>query len=89
MYKRQILVDRAQQTNVAGCFAAGDCTGRPYPVSYTHLDVYKRQAPDSWEAPVPDHTFTIYYYNEDLSTDTDMGKVDLWMWNAGLDGRCV
>ena len=25
-----ILVDRAQQTNVAGCFAAGDCTGRPY-----------------------------------------------------------
>ena len=27
--------------------------------------VYKT-APDSWEAPVPDHTFTIYYYNEDL-----------------------
>ena len=25
-----ILVDRTQQTNVAGCFAAGDCTGRPY-----------------------------------------------------------
>ena len=25
-----IVVDRAQQTNVAGCFAAGDCTGRPY-----------------------------------------------------------
>lgn len=40
--------------------------------------VYKT-APDSWEAPVPDHTFTMYYYNEDLSTDTDMGKVDLWM----------
>lgn len=50
--------------------------------------VYKT-APDSWEAPVPDHTFTIYYYNEDLSTDTDMGKVDLWMWNAGLDGSYV
>lgn len=50
--------------------------------------VYKK-APDSWEAPVPDHTFTIYYYNEDLSTDTDMGKVDLWMWNAGLDGSYV
>ena len=50
--------------------------------------VYKT-APDSWEAPVPDHTFTIYYYNEDLSTDTDMGKVDLWMWNAGLDGSHV
>lgn len=50
--------------------------------------VYKT-APDSWEAPVPDHTFTIYYYNEDLSTDTDMGKVDLWMWNAGLSGSYV
>ena len=50
--------------------------------------VYKT-APDSWEAPVSDHTFTIYYYNEDLSTDTDMGKVDLWMWNAGLDGSYV
>lgn len=50
--------------------------------------VYKT-APDSWEAPVPDHTFTIYYYNEDLSTDKDMGKVDLWMWNAGLNGSYV
>lgn len=50
--------------------------------------VYKT-APDSWEAPVADHTFTMYYYNEDLSTDTDMGKVDLWMWNAGLDGSHV
>ena len=50
--------------------------------------VYKT-APDSWEAPVPDHTFTIYYYNEELSTDTDMGKADLWMWNAGLNGSYV
>ena len=50
--------------------------------------VYKT-APDSWEAPVPDHTFTIYYYNEELSTDTDKGKVDLWMWNAGLSGSYV
>ena len=50
--------------------------------------VYKT-APDSWEAPVPNHTFTIYYYNEDLSTDTDLGKVDLWMWNAGLNGSYV
>ena len=50
--------------------------------------VYKT-APDSWEAPVADHIFTIYYYNEDLSTDTDMGKVDLWMWNAGLNGSYV
>lgn len=50
--------------------------------------VYKT-APDSWEAPVPDHTFTMYYYNEDLSTDTDLGKVDLWMWNAGLNGSYV
>lgn len=50
--------------------------------------VYKK-APDSWEAPVPDHTFTIYYYNEDLSTDKDLEKVDLWMWNAGLNGSYV
>lgn len=50
--------------------------------------VYKT-APDSWEAPVLDHTFTIYYYNEELSTDTDKGKVDLWMWNAGLSGSYV
>ena len=25
-----IVVDRAQKTNLLGCFAAGDCTGRPY-----------------------------------------------------------
>ena len=25
-----IVVDRAQKTNLPGCFAAGDCTGRPY-----------------------------------------------------------
>lgn len=25
-----IQVDRAQSTNLSGCFAAGDCTGRPY-----------------------------------------------------------
>jgi len=25
-----IKTDRSQRTNVAGCFAAGDCTGRPY-----------------------------------------------------------
>ena len=25
-----IIVDRAQATNLAGCYAAGDCTGRPY-----------------------------------------------------------
>ena len=25
-----ILVDRQQRTNLQGCFAAGDCTGRPY-----------------------------------------------------------
>lgn len=61
---------------VTGTKAGGDTT------------VYKA-APDSWEAPVPDHTFTMYYYNEDLSTDTDMGKVDMWMWNAGLNGSYV
>lgn len=61
---------------VTGTKAGGDTT------------VYKA-APDSWETPVADHTFTIYYYNEDLSTDKDMGKVDLWMWNAGLNGSYV
>ena len=25
-----ILVDRSQRTNLPGCYAAGDCTGRPY-----------------------------------------------------------
>ena len=25
-----ITVDRACRTNIPGCFAAGDCTGRPY-----------------------------------------------------------
>ena len=25
-----IVVDREQRTNLEGCFAAGDCTGRPY-----------------------------------------------------------
>ena len=25
-----IIVDRSQATNLAGCYAAGDCTGRPY-----------------------------------------------------------
>lgn len=61
---------------VTGTKAGGDTT------------IYKT-APDSWEAPVPDHTFTMYYYNEDLSTDTDLGKVDLWMWKAGLNGSYV
>lgn len=61
---------------VTGTKAGGDTT------------VYKT-APDSWEAPVPDHKFTIYYYNEDLSTEKDMGKVDLWMWNAGLHDNYV
>ncbi len=28
--KGHILVDRDMQTNLKGCFAAGDCTGRPY-----------------------------------------------------------
>lgn len=28
--KGRIIVDRAMATNLPGCFAAGDCTGRPY-----------------------------------------------------------
>ena len=28
--KGRIIVDRAMATNLSGCFAAGDCTGRPY-----------------------------------------------------------
>ena len=28
-----IVVDRKQQTNYEGCFAAGDCTGRPYQIT--------------------------------------------------------
>ena len=30
MENGHIQVDRAQRTNLPGCFAAGDCTGRPY-----------------------------------------------------------
>ncbi|MGI6255961.1 MAG: NAD(P)/FAD-dependent oxidoreductase [Acutalibacter sp.] len=30
MEEGHIQVDRAQRTNLPGCFAAGDCTGRPY-----------------------------------------------------------
>lgn len=28
-----IAVDRSMKTNLAGCFAAGDCTGRPYQIT--------------------------------------------------------
>ena len=28
-----IVVNRAQETNLPGCFAAGDCTGRPYQIA--------------------------------------------------------
>ena len=28
-----IKVDRNQETNYKGCFAAGDCTGRPYQIA--------------------------------------------------------
>ena len=28
-----ILVDRLQRTNLPGCYAAGDCTGRPYQIA--------------------------------------------------------
>ena len=51
------------RTNIDGVYAAGDCTGRPYqyakavgegnvavPVSYTHLDVYKRQFINNYTA---------------------------------------
>lgn len=30
MQNGHIVVDRAMRTNIAGCFSAGDCTGRPY-----------------------------------------------------------
>ena len=28
-----ICTDREMNTNLAGCFAAGDCTGRPYQIT--------------------------------------------------------
>lgn len=58
------------------------------PASYTETDVTIRASYNGTTKditiPVVDKlfTFTIYYYNEDLSTETDMGKVDLWMWDA-------
>ena len=49
MFKGTILVDHTMKTNLEDVYAAGDCvmvtnrlTGKN-PVSYTHLDVYKRQ----------------------------------------------
>ncbi len=30
MEDEHIKVDRKMQTNISGCFAAGDCTGKPY-----------------------------------------------------------
>ena len=58
------------------------------PTSYKGTDVTIRAAysdvTKDITIPVVDKLFTvtIYYYNEDLSTETDMGKVDLWMWGA-------
>lgn len=58
------------------------------PTSYKGTDVTIRAAYNGVKKditiPVVDKLFTvtIYYYNEDLSTETDMGKVDLWMWGA-------
>lgn len=58
------------------------------PTSYKGTDVTIRASYNGTTKditiPVVDKlfTFTIYYYNEDLSTETDMGKVDLWMWDA-------
>ena len=58
------------------------------PASYTETDVTIRASYNGTTKditiPVVDKlfTFTIYSYNEDLSTETDMGKVDLWMWDA-------
>ena len=31
--KGRIVTDRAMATNIRGCFAAGDCTGRPYQIA--------------------------------------------------------
>lgn len=65
------------------------------PASYTETDVTIRAsyngATRDITIPVADKlfTFTIYYYNEDLSTETDMGKVDLWMWGAVPGGAYV
>ena len=58
------------------------------PTSYKGTDVTIRASYNGTTKditiPVVDKLFTvtIYYYNEDLSTETDMGKVDLWMWGA-------
>lgn len=58
------------------------------PTSYKGTDVTIRAAYNGVKKditiPVVDKLFTvtIYYYNEDLSAETDMGKVDLWMWGA-------
>lgn len=50
----------------------------------SNTTVYK-VAPDTWEKAPEPYSFTMYYYNPDLSVE-DIEKVDLWMWNAGLNG---
>lgn len=47
-----------------------------------------KTAPDTWEKAPEPYSFTMYYYNPNLTAD-DLGKVDLWMWNAGLNGSYV
>lgn len=51
-------------------------------------DTVYKQAPDTWEAPPEPYSFTMYYYNPDLTAE-DIDKIDLWMWNAGLNGSYV
>ena len=46
---------------VAGCIAGGfimDDKGSPVPVSYTHLDVYKRQVSTGWSTKHQGRSFT-------------------------------
>ena len=47
------LAARAGSSSMPVCVAAGDTTFTvtPWPVSYTHLDVYKRQSPSSVFTP--------------------------------------
>ena len=51
----QVVVARDMQTNVAGCFAAGDCTGRPY-----------QYAKAVGEGNVAAHSASAYIRNEKL-----------------------
>ena len=71
-------------------FSAHDTAGSTYPVSYTHLDVYKRQGGECVGQIKKEFTFFKPVFTLDCSGWSIEG--DLWEWNylvSDADGRTV